>query len=64
MTALDESSVDLSLMSPEEREADWVPDISEDYGQNAIDLIVDRVLERVDDMVANPRKYLAHYTPM
>ena len=61
MMALDKDSVDLSLLSEDEP---WVKKVSVEYGRKAIDAIVKRVLERVDDMRANPDKYLGHYTPM
>lgn len=64
MMALDPESVDLSMLPEETSDADWVKDISAEFGRSAIEAIVSRVLERVDDMLANPGRYLGHYTPM
>jgi len=62
--ALDEESVDLSLIPEKDRGADWLKRTSIEYGRKAIDAIVTRVVERVDDMLADPGRYLGHYTPM
>ncbi|MBI2842250.1 MAG: creatininase family protein [Armatimonadetes bacterium] len=59
MMALYPGSVDLSIMSEDVRSKS-----SEDYGRKAVDAIVRHVLDRVNDMVAHPEKYLEHYTPM
>ena len=64
MMALNPGSVDLSLLPEDVRKKEWVDQISIEYGQKAIDAVVKRVLERVDDMRADPGKYLGHYTPM
>lgn len=64
MMAVKPGSVDLSLMNDEERDSKWAGRISEEYGRQAVDKIVERVLERVSDMQADPKKYLGHYAPM
>jgi len=64
MMALDQDSVNLSLLPDEKRQADWVKDVSAEFGRKAVDAIVERVLQRVDEMLSEPQKYLGHYTPM
>ncbi|MDO8586885.1 MAG: creatininase family protein [Armatimonadota bacterium] len=64
MMALDPKSVDLSLVSEGVRQSGAAKEFSADYGRKAVDAIVARVLERVNDMVKNPGKYLGHYTSM
>ncbi|OFX13682.1 MAG: hypothetical protein A2Z18_09670 [Armatimonadetes bacterium RBG_16_58_9] len=64
MMALFPGSADLSLLPPEVRREKWVDSVSAEYGRKAIDLIIDRVLARVEDMLKNPGKYLGHCTPM
>ena len=64
MMALDQDSVNISFLPENRRDKDWVKEISLDYGKKAVDAIVKRVLERVNDMQAHPGKYLGHYTPM
>lgn len=64
MMAVDGNSVDLSLLDEKEFGEERVERVSEDYGRKAIELIVERVLERVHDMLTQPGKYLGHYTPM
>ncbi len=64
MMALEEGSVDMSLIPVGRREQDWVKDTSAEFGRQAVYAIVTRVLERVDDMLDHPQKYMGHYTPM
>jgi len=64
MMALDEKSVDMSLLDEETRKEDWAKKVSVGYGRKAIDTIVERVLERVNDMLKDPNKYLGHYAPL
>lgn len=64
MMALDKDSVDVSLLPENKRNSDWVKEISPEYGKKAVDTIVERVLERVNDMLAHPGKCLGHYTTL
>jgi creatinine amidohydrolase len=64
MMAIAPESVNLSLLPEETRQQEWVRKVSIEYGRKAIDAMVGRVLERVNDMLAHPDKYLVHYTPM
>jgi creatinine amidohydrolase len=65
MMAVDNDSVDLSMVPVNDRHRErLLEESSIEYGKKAIDAIVERVLERVDDMKAHPGKYLGHYTPM
>lgn len=64
MMALDPSSVDLSFVPENARKAGVTKEFDAEYGRKAVDAIVTKVLERVNDMVKNPGKHLGHYTPM
>jgi len=64
MMALDADSVDLGQVPEKARGQKWLSETSAEFGRRAVDAIVARVLERVEDMLSNPEKFLGHYTPM